>query len=138
MIFIILKNLVVNVTVSGIGSLLPGGNVSIIIGGKTYTERLVNGKSTFNIPNLLAGNHTLNIAYMGDNEYFRAFAYKNITVNKCPIYLNLSIPEIKVGEIAKMNIHASPKEIQIMAYLSINGKRVQMIVINKGKYFSYN
>ncbi len=40
---------------------------------------------------------------------FRAFAYKNITVNKCPIYLNLSIPEIKVGEIAKMNIHASPK-----------------------------
>ena len=125
------ENLVVNVTVSGIGSLLPGGNVSIIIGGKTYTERLVNGKATFNIPNLLAGNHTLNIAYMGDNEYFRAFAYKNITVNKCPIYLNLSIPEIKVGEIAKMNIHASPKEIQIMAYLSINGKRVQMIVINK-------
>ena len=57
------ENLVVNVTVSGIGSLLPGGNVSIIIGGKTYTERLVNGKSTFNIPNLLAGNHTLNIAY---------------------------------------------------------------------------
>ncbi len=41
------ENLVVNVTVSGIGSLLPGGNVSIIIGGKTYTERLVNGKINF-------------------------------------------------------------------------------------------
>ncbi len=35
------------------------------------------------------------------------------------------------GEIAKVNIHTSPKGVQIYAYLSINGKRVQMIVINK-------
>ena len=125
------ETLVVDVAVNGIDSILPKGNVSLIIGGKTYTENLVNGKATFNIPDLLAGNHTLNLVYMGNDEYFRSFVHKTVTVNKCPINLNISIPEINVGEIAKVNIHTSPKGVQIYAYLSINGKRVQMIVINK-------
>ena len=125
------ETLVVDVNVSGLNSLMPTGNVSITINRNTYVEKLINGKATFNIAGLLAGNHTLNIVYMGDSEYARSFAVNNVTVNKCHLELDLSIAEIKVGETATIIAHITPKNVQIYARVYVNGIGKSIVVLNK-------
>ncbi|WP_299524182.1 Ig-like domain repeat protein [uncultured Methanobrevibacter sp.] len=127
------QNLTINIEVTGIGSLTPQGNVSVIIDGKTYTLNLVNGKATFVIPKLLAGNYTFNVVYNGDKDYFRAFASENVTVNKCRIYLNISTPEIKIGETGKLITFIIPDGVQIYARLYVNGVVKRIISLYSGE-----
>lgn len=127
------QNLTVSVEVSGINSLTPQGNVSIIIDGKVYTLNLVDGKAIFNIPNLLAGNYTLKVVYDGDKEYFKSFYYENVTVNKCRIYLNISTPEIKVGETGKLITFIVQDGVKIYGWLYVNGVRKKMLSLYSGE-----
>ena len=45
------------------------GYVTIIIEGKKYTSKVVNGKAVFKIPGLSKGKHTVKVIYSGDKNY---------------------------------------------------------------------
>ena len=45
------------------------GNVTAVVGGKTYTALVKDGKATITIPELAAGNYTVPVTYSGDNKY---------------------------------------------------------------------
>lgn len=51
---------------------LPGdaiGDVNITIGNKTYNGKLINGKTTIDIPDLAVGNTNAAVVYFGDKKY---------------------------------------------------------------------
>lgn len=51
---------------------LPGdatGDVNITIGNKTYNGKLINGKTTIDMPDLAAGNTNAAVVYFGDKKY---------------------------------------------------------------------
>lgn len=45
------------------------GDVNINIGNETYNGKLINGKTTIDIPNLVAGNTNATVVYFGDKKY---------------------------------------------------------------------
>jgi hypothetical protein len=45
------------------------GYVTLIIEGKKYTSKVVNGKAVFKIPGLSKGKHTVTVIYSGDRNY---------------------------------------------------------------------
>ena len=55
------------------------GNLTVSVDGKNYTQTLVNGSATVNVPALSAGNHNIVITYSGDDKY--APIIKNTTIN---------------------------------------------------------
>ena len=55
------------------------GNLTVSVDGKNYTQALVNGSATVNVPALSAGNHNIVITYSGDDKY--APIIKNTTIN---------------------------------------------------------
>ena len=57
---------------SGVSINLPEdatGTLSVTVDGKTYTENLVNGKATVNIPELADGEYNMTVTYSGDGKY---------------------------------------------------------------------
>ena len=58
------------------------GNVTVTVGGKTYTAPVIDGKATITIPELAAGNYTLPVTYSGDDKYNPLTEEVNITVDK--------------------------------------------------------
>lgn len=44
------------------------GDVNINIGNETYNGKLINGKTTIDIPNLVAGNTNATVVYFGDKN----------------------------------------------------------------------
>ena len=45
------------------------GNVTVTIDGKSYTANVSGGKATVVVPDLKAGNHTVDVKYSGDDKY---------------------------------------------------------------------
>ena len=45
------------------------GTLTVTVDGKNYTETLVNGKATVNIPELTTGSHNITVTYSGDAKY---------------------------------------------------------------------
>ena len=45
------------------------GNITVVIGNETYTVPVSGGIGTLTIPDLAAGNHTINATYNGDGKY---------------------------------------------------------------------
>ncbi len=74
------------------------GNVTIEIDGVKYSEEIKDGKAIFEIENLTAGTKTIAVDYAGDDKYFANHTTGNITVSKCPSFVNATITDIDVGE----------------------------------------
>lgn len=93
------ETLIVNVSLTDANNRPLNGEVSVEFDGKTYyISDLANGKATLEIEDLNAGNFTLKVAYDGDDDHFKAFSTKNITIKKLPVDLILEVPDFKVGE----------------------------------------
>lgn len=93
------ETLIVNVSLTDANNRPLNGEVSVEFDGKTYyLSDLANGKATLEIDDLNAGNFTLNVVYEGDDDHFKAFSTKNITIKKLPVDLLLEVPDFKVGE----------------------------------------
>ena len=45
------------------------GTLTVTVDGKKYTQTLVNGKATVNIPELTTGSHNITVTYSGDAKY---------------------------------------------------------------------
>ena len=74
------------------------GNVTIEIDGKKYTAEINDGKAIFNIANLTAGNKTIAVDYVGDDNYLGNHTTANITVSKCESQVSATITNSSVGD----------------------------------------
>ena len=45
------------------------GTLTVTVDGEKYTETLINGKATVNIPELSEGTHNITVTYSGDSKY---------------------------------------------------------------------
>ena len=67
------------------------GNVTIEIDGVKYTEEIKDGKAVFNIENLTAGNKTVYVDYVGDNNYTGNHTSAKFTVSKVTPEITLNV-----------------------------------------------
>ena len=88
---------------------LPGdatGNVTVMVDGVVVCiVPVVNGTAEVIIPELTAGNHSIEITYMGDDNYSPFSEVKEIDVSKQEADANVTVPfEINTGENATVNV----------------------------------
>ena len=58
------------------------GTVTVTIDGKDYTANVTGGKATVIVPDLKAGNHTVDVSYSGDGKYAPSNASSGLEVAK--------------------------------------------------------
>ena len=58
------------------------GNLTVIINGKNYTQELVNGSATVNLPELNPGNYNAIVTYSGDSKYSPITTNATVSVPK--------------------------------------------------------
>ena len=63
------------------------GTLTVTVDGVSYTETLVNGKATVNVPELTTGTHNITVAYSGDVKY--SAVVKSSVVSREPV-INLT------------------------------------------------
>lgn len=127
------EDAIFKIKVSGNYTHIPTGNVTVIINDKKYSINLVNGSTNLTVSDLTPGNYTIKIIYEGDADYAKVFYYCNYTVNKHPTTLNITAPEVKIGQNGELIINLEPKGSQTQGYLYINGELKQIIYIYAGK-----
>ena len=74
------------------------GTVKIKVGTVTKTATISKSKATFSIPNLAAGNYTVEATYNGNSKYEATTAYSNLTVNKLESTTKISIGTIALNK----------------------------------------
>ena len=106
------------------------GTVTIAVNGKDYTEAIVNGKATFNVSGLAAGNYTVAVSYSGDTNFNGTSTNLEFTVSK----INPDMNVVLVNGTNGMNVTVSMNN-QATGYVTINvsGKGSQTLNIVNGK-----
>ena len=127
------EDAIFKIKVSGNYTHIPTGNVTVIINDKKYSINLTNGLANLTVTNLTPGTYSIKIVYEGDSDYAKVFYYCNYTVNKHPTTLNITAPEVKIGQNGELIINLEPKGSQTQGYLYINGELKQIIYIYAGK-----
>ncbi|WP_407423628.1 Ig-like domain-containing protein, partial [Methanobrevibacter sp.] len=74
------------------------GNITLAIDGKTYTSEIKDGKAVFTFDNLTAGDKTIAVDYIGDDNYVANHTIANVTVSKHESFVDATITDIDVGE----------------------------------------
>ena len=86
------------------------GTLTVSVDGAEYTESLVNGKATVNVPELSNGTHNITVSYSGDSKYapISKSAVVNVTkdgpVEKSVVGLEISVSDITLGEDAVIDV----------------------------------
>ena len=83
------------------------GDVTIVIRGREYTEKLDNGTATFTISNLTARDYQITAIYAGDKDYLSSNDTSNFTVEKIAIDISVDSKDILVNETETIEINLS-------------------------------
>ena len=97
------------------------GTVTLTIDGKEYTATVENGKATFVIPGIKAGEHKVNVAYSGDDKYAPAKGSDSFTVSKVKPDMGMDAPEIKVGQDGVITVTV-PEDATGTISITVDGK----------------
>lgn len=97
------------------------GNLTITVDGKTYTKPLENGSAVFEVPNLKAGQHEVDVSYSGDDKYLPNDVNKSFEVSKVNPSINVNIPDVASGKNAKVTV-TLPEDATWTVTLEIGGK----------------
>lgn len=112
----------INVTVVGNGSIAPTGYVVMLLGDKEYIIDLIDGNGSYEIKKLNKGDYSLQLTYVGDEEYAKSFANTSLTVKRLPVNLTIDIPNFKVDQIVRNGeIVLNTSEAQSTYNLYIDG-----------------
>ena len=88
------------------------GTLTVTVDGKDYSETLVNGKATVNIPELSEGSHNITVSYSGDSKY--SPISKTSVVVKSPV--NTTDDNNSTGENATQSV---PDELTYQVMLQV-------------------
>ena len=105
------------------------GNVTITVDGKTYTKPLENGFAVFEVPNLKAGQHEVDVSYSGDDKYLPSDVNKSFEVSKVNPSINVNVPDVASGKNAKVTV-TLPEDATGTVSVKINGKTYTASVKN--------
>jgi hypothetical protein len=125
-------NIILTVNVTGADGNIPTGNVSVIVDKTTFVINLTDGRGLLNISNLDPNKYNFKIVYEGSDDYFKAFEYANVSVNKAPTDLKVYFPDIKVDQKGSVTVTLGPSGVQGQAYLYINGVRKKVLYLYNG------
>lgn len=127
-----IDNIILTVEVTGNDGNTPTGNVSVMVGKIVFIINLTDGKGLLNISNLDPDEYNFKIVYEGSDDYFKAFEYANVTVNKAPTDLMVYFPDLMVDQKGSVTVYLGPSGVQGQAYLYINGVRKKVLYLYNG------
>ncbi|WP_405287182.1 Ig-like domain repeat protein [Methanobrevibacter sp.] len=124
------------------------GTLSVTVDGKTYTENLVNGKATVNIPELADGEYNMTVTYSGDGKYEGMTKTTLINVTnpagdnstnttvdnstnasvKVDPVLVISADDVNAGESAVINVITSVKTGKLV--VNVNNVDYELVISN--------
>ncbi|WP_407381922.1 Ig-like domain repeat protein, partial [Methanobrevibacter sp.] len=120
------------------------GEVTIVIRGREYTEKLDNGSATFNISNLTARDYVITAIYNGDENYLPSNNTANFTVEKIDVEVSVDAKDILVNETETIEIKLSENIDGIVLvnvnstgyYVNVTGGRgvLELNNLDSGKY----
>nr|WP_295160685.1 Ig-like domain-containing protein [uncultured Methanobrevibacter sp.] len=105
------------------------GNVTIEIDGKEYTAEIKDGKAVFEVPGLTAGNKTVAVDYVGDDNYTGNHTTAKFTVSKVPSTVSATVEDSKVGENVTVKVTV-PEDATGQVLVDINGVGYYVNVTN--------
>ncbi|AMD17241.1 hypothetical protein TL18_03910 [Methanobrevibacter sp. YE315] len=126
------ETLKINISLAGEDNKIVNGAVLVEYDQQTYEINLTNGKANLEINNLKPGKYTLKVTYEGNDNYFKSFYNKKITIKKQTVDLYLSTPDVKIGENGVAIATLMPKGVQGQAILYINGERKKIVYLYNG------
>ena len=88
------------------------GTLTVTVDGKDYSETLVNGKATVNIPELSEGSHNITVTYSGDGKY--------ASITKSSVVVKEHVPVIKLTASNLSMLYTSGKYFKVR--LTSDGK----------------
>ena len=125
-------NIILKVHVTGDDGNVPTGNVSVIVGKTVFVINLTDGRGLLNISKIDPDKYNFKIVYEGSDDYFKAFEYANVTVNKAPTDLKVYFPDIMVDQKGMVTVSLGPAGVQGQAFLYINGVRKNVLYLYNG------
>lgn len=85
------------------------GEVSIEVGGKTYSQTPTDGKAVFTVSGLAADSYNVKATIVGDDQYSDLEAYGSFAVAKLNPSIAIDVVDFKEGENGKAIITMDPK-----------------------------
>ena len=107
---------------------LPGdatGSVSIVVGGKTYTAPINNGKATLDVSGLTKGTYTVSVTYAGNDKYLSKSNSTSFNVKALDPSINVVDDSVKQGEDLVVEL---PKDATGTVTATIGGKTISVPV----------
>ena len=101
---------------------LPGdatGSVSIVVGGKTYTAPINNGKATLDVSGLTKGTYTVSVTYAGNDKYLSKSNSTSFNVKALDPSIAVADDSVKQGEDLVVEL---PKDATGTVTATIGGK----------------
>ena len=80
------------------------GNVTVKVSDNVYNATVINGTAVVNIGNETPGVHDVEVIYSGDDTHTNSTANATITAPKYDSYMNVTVSEVKEGEIAIITV----------------------------------
>jgi len=113
---------------------LPGdatGTVTAVIGGKTITAPVNNGKAVISTKDVPAGKYSAKFTYSGDSKYNARDLSANVKVQTDDYSITVSAKDISAGDKAVITV-TLPSDATGSVSIVVNGK-TYTAPINKGK-----
>ncbi|ALT67920.1 adhesin-like protein [Methanobrevibacter millerae] len=107
---------------------LPGdatGSVSIVVGGKTYTAPINNGKATLDVSGLTKGTYTVSVTYAGNDKYLSKSNSTSFNVKALDPSIAVADDSVKQGEDLVVEL---PKDATGTVTATIGGKTISVPV----------
>ncbi|MBR0270466.1 MAG: Ig-like domain repeat protein [Methanobrevibacter sp.] len=95
------------------------GEVTIVIRGREYTEKLENGSATFTISNLTARDYEVTAIYSGDESYLPSNNTAGFAVEKIAVEIKVDAKDILVNETETIEIRLS-EDIDGIVLVNVN------------------
>ena len=98
-------------------------DVTIGVGGKTYTNATSNGVATFYVTGLTAGDKTVVAIYPGDKTYTFNATAGNFTMLKHDSQITVSVDNVNAGEYALIKVSGLPDDASGFVSVDVNGTK---------------
>ena len=93
-------------TVTVEANVTMNNDITLYINGKAETLQLTNGKATYTIPKLGAGDYVFTAIFAGNENYtYTVAAEKSFTVDKINVTLNVTTSDAVVGHPVTINVN---------------------------------